>query len=267
MNITTSGTYNISTAAVNGVSFSKTGSFAATGVQNLTLIGAGTPTNSGVFVFTVSFGTSTCTFPVSFVTGTPPPPVTDYFPITVGSSWAYGLAGGTPADSLLYKVIPYAPVVSSNTYATFTIDNIPPTANPDSIYYRKGSGDYYEYYDLSFYFGFDNAVMGEYIFLKDNVANGTTWQSANFTGTITIGGIPVPVTSYIKMTILAKAVAASVGTLNFPDVIKVKYEFYNSIAPATPYGTEERWFAKGVGLVNDIITGGSTYPIGRYTVL
>lgn len=264
VNVTTPGTYNINTAAVNGVSFSTSGSFAATGVQNVTLIGAGTPTSAGVQVFTVSFGTSTCTFPVTFVAGTPPPPVTDYFPITVGSNWAYGRVGGVPADSLLYKVIAYAPTVSSNTYATFTIDNIPPTINPDSAYYRKVPGsDYFEYSDLSFYFAYDAPVMGEFSFLKNAPVN-TSWFSGTITGTR--GGVPA--SGVIKMTILAQAVSATVGTLNFPDVIKVKYEIFDSTVPGVPFRSDERWFAKGIGLVkNSSISGFAIYEIGRYTVL
>ena len=51
---------------------------------------------------------------------------------------------------------------------------------------------------------------------------GTTWISPNINGTI--GGVPF--TAFIKMTILAKAVPVTIGTFNFPDVIKVKYEYF-----------------------------------------
>ncbi len=261
VNVTTAGTYNISTSAVNGVSFSKTGSFTTTGVQNVTLTGAGTPVNSGSFTYTVSYGASTCTFTVNFNSGTTPP-VTDYYPTTVGSYWAYSLVGGTTADSIMFSVINYTKTVTGNTFQAFTLNSIPASPVPDTAYYRKSSGDYFEYSDLSFYFGFDATTYGEFTFLKDNVANGTSWQSANFSGTI----FTIPVTGYIKMTILAKAVPATVGSQNFPDVIKVKYDFYNSASPTTPFRTDERWFAKGVGLVKEIDNSTDTYEVGRYQV-
>ncbi|HEY0678352.1 MAG TPA: hypothetical protein VGD17_08695, partial [Chitinophagaceae bacterium] len=44
VNVTTIGSYTISTNNVNGYSFSASGSFTTTGVQNVTLKGAGTPT-------------------------------------------------------------------------------------------------------------------------------------------------------------------------------------------------------------------------------
>ncbi|MGI8582592.1 MAG: hypothetical protein ACR2KX_10355, partial [Chitinophagaceae bacterium] len=67
--VTTIGAYTISTNTVNGVSFSKTGTFTATGVQSVILNGTGTPTNSGVQNFTVAFGNSTCNFSITFSPG------------------------------------------------------------------------------------------------------------------------------------------------------------------------------------------------------
>ncbi|OSZ79958.1 hypothetical protein CAP36_01450 [Chitinophagaceae bacterium IBVUCB2] len=64
--ITTSavGAYNISTNSVAGISFS--GSGTTTGaLQTITLAGTGTPNASGPQVFTVTYGTSTCTFTIN----------------------------------------------------------------------------------------------------------------------------------------------------------------------------------------------------------
>ncbi|MGH2563886.1 MAG: hypothetical protein ACRDE5_05205, partial [Ginsengibacter sp.] len=84
------GTYTITTNTVNGITFSKTGTFTSTGVQNVTLTGAGIPTNSGVQNFTLSYGNSQCGFSITFMPGV----IQDYFPLTLNSTWTYGLEGG-----------------------------------------------------------------------------------------------------------------------------------------------------------------------------
>src|SRR5450759_2704797 len=91
--VTTPGTYTISTNTVNGVSFSKTGTFTATGVQTVILIGSGTPVSSGNQNFIVTFGSSTCNFTQNFVAGSPP---------------ATGTLGGSPGSC--------TPVTPSGTY-------------------------------------------------------------------------------------------------------------------------------------------------------
>jgi hypothetical protein len=67
--------------------------------------------------------------------------------------------------------------------------------------------------------GFDNDVSGEFIFLKDNVAAGTTWNSPPISGTIS----GIPISGFAKMTLLEKAVPITIGSFNFPEVIKIKY--------------------------------------------
>ncbi len=66
VNVTSIGAYSISTTSANGVSFSASGVFINTGTQNITLKGAGTPTASGSFNYTISGGTNTCSQSVSF---------------------------------------------------------------------------------------------------------------------------------------------------------------------------------------------------------
>jgi hypothetical protein len=62
VNVATIGTYTISTATVDGIIFSAAGSFNATGVQTVTLIGTGTPTAAGTFNFTT--GATGCGFTI-----------------------------------------------------------------------------------------------------------------------------------------------------------------------------------------------------------
>jgi hypothetical protein len=62
---TAGGSYNITTNTAAGISFSGTGSVPAAGTHNVLLTGTGTPNASGPQNFTVTFGTSTCTFSIT----------------------------------------------------------------------------------------------------------------------------------------------------------------------------------------------------------
>ena len=260
VNITSPGSYTIATNTVNGVLFSSSGNFSTTGLQTISLTGSGTPINAGLQSFTVTFGTSNCTFGITFLAGV----TGDYFPLTLNSNWTYSLAAGTTQDSIYLTVIGYTPTFGSNAYKTIAQYDVPPSAAVDSGYFRKPGGDYYQYMNYSDFFLFDQPVFGEYIFLKDNVANGTTWDSPNISGTIS----GVPITTYIKMTILAKAVPVTIGSFNFPNVIKMKYEFFVLGSP-TALETAERWFAYNAGQIHTSLTDGVTtisYDIGSYQI-
>lgn len=63
VNVTTPGGYNI-TGEINGMTFSASGSFATTGVQNISLAGTGTPTDDGIFYIPLTGGSPTCNFQV-----------------------------------------------------------------------------------------------------------------------------------------------------------------------------------------------------------
>ena len=260
--VTTPGNYSIATNTVSGISFSASGNFPSTGLQIVTLAGTGTPATSGILAFSVTYGSSACSFNITSLPGVAPS--NDYFPTTLNSHWSYGLEGGTPADSLHFAVINYSLTAAGNTYSTITTDYIPPSVPFDSSYYRKPGGSYYQYVNYSNYLPFDQPVDGEYIFLKDNVAAGSTWQSPNISGSIS----GFPFSGYFKMTLLAKAVPVTIGTFNFPDVIKVKYELFIVGSPVAVQ-TDERWFAKNVGEIHfsyDDNVSVTTYDIGSFMV-
>jgi hypothetical protein len=65
VNVTAAGTYSIATPTVNGISFSKTGTFTSTGSQTITLTGTGTPAAAGANNYTVTAGGNSCIFSVS----------------------------------------------------------------------------------------------------------------------------------------------------------------------------------------------------------
>jgi hypothetical protein len=79
VNVTTKGTYAITTTK-NGMTFSAAGTFTATGVQPVTLVGTGTPTVNGDNIVPITVGATTCNFTVPV--GTP----------------AVGFLGGTPGS-------------------------------------------------------------------------------------------------------------------------------------------------------------------------
>jgi hypothetical protein len=66
VSVLNTGLYGISTPAVNGVQFSASGSFSATGPQQVTLTAAGIPVATGSYDFSVSPGTESCRFAVTF---------------------------------------------------------------------------------------------------------------------------------------------------------------------------------------------------------
>ena len=74
VNVTTIGSYSITTTAVNGVTFSGSGSFASIGTQQVTLTATGTPLAQGSFNYPSTGNASTCSFSVTY-TAAPAPAV------------------------------------------------------------------------------------------------------------------------------------------------------------------------------------------------
>jgi hypothetical protein len=255
--VASAGTYNITTDPVNGITFSKTGTFSSTGVQSITLTASGTPAFSGEQVFTLHYGNSQCAFKVTFLPGAAPS--NDYYPLTAPNDWYYGKIGAPVEDSFMYKVLPDTKTIGGNTYSVLGEYNVATTQFMDTAFLlRKNSGNYYSYMNFSEFFPFEQPLSAEIILLKDNVAQGTSWQSPTITGTM--GGVPVSV--FFKFTILEKAVPATIGRFNFDDVIKVKMDYYMG---SVLIGSAENWYAKNVGLVyvND---GASIVQIGDYHI-
>ncbi|MGH2563834.1 MAG: hypothetical protein ACRDE5_04945, partial [Ginsengibacter sp.] len=65
VNVTTKGTYAITTNVANGVQFSAAGNFTVMGPQNITLKGTGIPVSAGTFSFYPPVGQS-CAFLITF---------------------------------------------------------------------------------------------------------------------------------------------------------------------------------------------------------
>ncbi|WP_301923713.1 hypothetical protein [Ferruginibacter sp.] len=65
--VVTPGTFVISTATINGITFKGSGSFSTTGVQNVSLFASGTPVARGTFSYIA--GSNGCAFNIVFTTG------------------------------------------------------------------------------------------------------------------------------------------------------------------------------------------------------
>ena len=65
VNVTALGEYNLTTAVVNGISFSATGTFTIPGNQNVVLAGSGTPTSNGTNTMSITGTVASCSFPLT----------------------------------------------------------------------------------------------------------------------------------------------------------------------------------------------------------
>ena len=63
VNVTTTGTYTLTTNTVNGIRYSVSGTFTSMGIQPVTLAGTGTPATTGSFTFTTTG--SACSFTIT----------------------------------------------------------------------------------------------------------------------------------------------------------------------------------------------------------
>lgn len=270
VNVATVGAYTISTNTVDGISFSQSGNFTTTGLQTVTLIGTGTPATSGSQNFVLSFGSSTCNFSLTVAQGTTPPLTNDYFPMTVGSFWHYGNVND-PTDSFMVVATSGSKTISGQSYNIFDYDNVPASGSPDSLFYRKSGALYYENFNVESLLGVPSTPPDiEYKFLDTTVAVGTSWQSPSVS--ITDQGITY--SFYLKMTLTAKVTTpTTVGSVTSSAILKINYDYYVGVSslPAQVFYKEERWFARGIGLVYNSFddlsgSGPDIYKIGYYKV-
>ena len=246
VNVTTAGTYTVSTGVNNGISFAGAGTLANIGAQTITLTATGTPIAAGSTNFPITVGTSTCNLAVDV---TAPASAFDYFPRTAGSNWSYQF-DGNPNDSLFVRAKTGTVSLGGNQYNVFEATDSAAGGFGDFGNYRKVGSDYHTYADLGTYFQMDAPLNVDYIFLKDNVAVGSAWQSGTITGAIT--GIPVSVR--VAFTINQKDVAVTVNGTGYNNVIVVseKYELFdgvNWIDVTDQIGYYKSYYARDIGLI------------------
>ncbi len=255
LDVTTAGTYTISTNTVNGYSFSGSGVLTDTGTQTINLIATGTPASDGINVFTVTAGSSTCTFSVTVTDTEPQPAEGDYFPLTENSWWSY-IDPVTMGDSIVRTSLGEA-TGNGNTYRE--VEEVYETGESAFYYYRKAGNDYFEYTEVDNYsvLTFDDDTEGEILFLKENLANNDTWTSAEYSGTEDGAAKKL---RYVFTCTDADATATIAGK-NFTDVYKITFKPQISSSGGT-FADEgviwDAWYAKNIGLIFLKATVGGT---------
>lgn len=245
VHVTTAGTYNVTTTAVNGIIFSGSGTLAV-GVDSIKLTASGTtPAAAGTSTITVTAGSTTCTFPVPVTAQ----PSNDYFPRTANSNWSYEF-DDDPNDSLYRKATASTKSVGANTYTIFMGTDDISQGLDSSGYYRKNGGDYWEFLDIGTTYGLDNPAWAEYIFLKDNVPAGTAWQSAAYNNMLNGNAI----TFRLNYSIAQKDITLMVNSISYTNVIVVNEKVDINLGgiwtdATSQLGYTRSYYARGIGLI------------------
>jgi hypothetical protein len=250
VNVTTVGTYSITTTAVGGITFTGSGSFSSAGVQSVVLAGSGTPTTAGANVITVTAGNSSCTFTVNVTQGVAN---SDLFPLTTNSWWSYDDVDGlfVNAGDSLKRVDINTLVYTGNSLPYNVFQEQDNTTPFDSFYYRRSGNDYFELNVADVYsqFSFDSLVVGDINFLKEGLASNQSWTSAEFSGKMNNS----PAKLQYAYTCTAASTTATINGNNFNNVYKISWKprinLNNTGYVDEPGTTYESWYAKGVGLI------------------
>lgn len=269
VNVTTVGAYTISTNTVTGFSFTASGTFTTTGVQNVILAGGGTPTTAGNQTFTVTAGSSTCTFVVTVAPASTPPPGNDYFPRTANSNWGYEF-DDVATDTIMRVATSNLHAAFGNNYTIFMATDDISQGYDSSGYFRRSGGNYYEFHDIGSIYGFDNAIWQEYIFLKDDQPANTSWYSPDISGTVSGQALTIRE----KFIILQKDVSVTVNGTAFPNTIVVeqRVEQFNGttwVDVSSVVGIGKWYYSRGVGIIKFEFTtpsGVDKTEIFRYQV-
>ena len=250
VNVTTPGIYSVNTNSVNGYSFSSSGIFSSAGIQTISLVASGTPVNAGTDVFTVTAGSSTCTFSIAVLSAIVTTNI-DLFPLTDNSLWNY--------YDLYYKAdllrtIDNSVTRGGNLYKIMQ-EGGGPNGDPHPMVwhdYRKNGDDYYEYMAIDAYtnsFQYGKRIYDDILFLKENLSKGDTWESKEFTDTADFGQVIV---LQYRFVCVASDVSVVVGTNAFSHVYNIEMRPWLR-TPSGPYGQANEkyiwYYAKGVGLI------------------
>ncbi len=132
VDVTTPGTYVISTANINGMIFSSAGTFATTGAQTITLVGSGVPLNATTSIFVP--GTNGCSFTISTSNA---PVVTNFLQCRIDDvpfTFNFSAFAIKSADTLSIGGL-----VSGTSFEVFAIDIIGSTNLPTGQYQEEGA--------------------------------------------------------------------------------------------------------------------------------
>jgi len=248
--VTTPGPWSVNVAAVNGISFSGSGTFTAAANAQITLTASGTPVAASppAYNYTVNGPTSSCVFSIS-VASAPAAANLDYVPQTSFSNWSARLVGGNPGDTTYLQVSANSMTFGPNSYKIFEVKNLGiPT---DSVYNRKNGGLYYQYIDGNLGV-LTNPINKEYLVLDSNKVVNDTW-TASFGPNVAMG---FPLSNIrVDALMLGKGETQTVASIVYNNVIRMKYTYTATVIGLgdIPVAEEERWFAKGIGVIRSSI--------------
>ncbi len=246
VNVTTAGTYSITSQASNGMIFTGSGTV-LTGEQTIVLRGSGTPVSTGPTNIPLDYNSTTnCGFTINVLAE----PAKDYFPRTAGSNWSYEIDDDA-MDTVIYRARPGTETYVGNEFNIFEVKNTLLPAFVPLSGYRKDASNYYIYTDLQYWLGFDASQPVEFLFLKDDAAVGNTWYSAEYSGTKGGTAVKVRMKFVITQKDVPVTVQTSTQTFNHQNVIIVE-EHYEIETGGT--WVEDDYFykhhyARGIGLV------------------
>ncbi len=240
------GTWSVGTATVNGISFSGSGTFSATGAQTITLRASGNPTAAGTFNYTA--GSGGCTFSVDVTGGVVVPPSgckdCEYVPACVGSWYKYQTETFGTADTFRSTYLSAVDtVVGSLTYSKMLIRTGQRTGNMDAYSYIScNNGE-----SVAFQYNAVGAAGTTVAFLK------VTGLKAN----LPVGGSWVDVIQNQTgqdvnntFTIMEKGITRTVLGTTYSNVIHVSLrQTMVVMGIEIEAGTAEYYYARGVGLV------------------
>jgi len=244
--VDTIGSYTVSTAAVNGIAFTGSGTFTATGVQTIILIGTGNPASAGTFDFTP--GTNAYKFSVTVADGNV---VSDcktciYAPTCIGSMYNYEINFGGSISTRVQKIISQTDtLVSGLTYKKTLVNYEDGSGNMTSSgysYINCNNGESTAFaYNLTGLAGSTISFIKSTL-LKANTAIGGTWSET----------IPNQVGQDVinTYTMKEKGITRTVLGVTFNDVLHIELTQQINIGGMNvDAGVSQYYFAKGVGLI------------------
>lgn len=126
---------------------------------------------------------------------------------------------GTGTDAKIYRVLSHTAGVNA--------------------YLNVSGNDYYQFQEI--------AMLGTQIqalYLKDNVAVGTSWSQNE---TVTVPGIPIPITITLGSSITEKGTSKIVNGVTYNDVIGVKTTL--TVPGLTVNSDIQNYYARNIGLI------------------
>ncbi|RYZ21507.1 MAG: hypothetical protein EOO16_12735 [Chitinophagaceae bacterium] len=254
----TAGSYTISAAPVNGVSFASTSVTVATagGTPTASLAATGTPTAAGTFPVTINFGDgTTCVVNLTVATGGTTVSG-DYFPISPNSYWTY-TDPTDPTDTIM-RINDGSLSAGGQSYRVFR-DYSSFGGVIDSSLFRKDAGTTYQAIDLND-FGllmgvtFPAGAVGELPIVKDQLTTGTSWTSAPFSGSNNTQLRAV-------FTCVNNNATLTVNGRTYTNVYQVsgqmQFNIMNTGWQNNPFGGSlgTAWFAPNIGIIQQQVPG------------